>query len=404
MKDKKILVTGASIAGPTLAYWLNRYGFNVTVAERAPELRLGGQNIDVKGPAAEIARKMGIEEAIRAQNTTEVGLRFVNTRNKTVAEFPVESSLSMTQELEILRGDLVRILYDLTKVDVEYRFGEHITQLEQTNANVNVTFSSSRSELFDLVIAAEGIGSKTRELAFAKRPEFKFLGLYTAYLTITRSATDSSWARWCNAENGIVFLLRPDNHGETRASITFTATEDEYKGLSLEEQRSALIGRIRGSGWESERLIMEINKTSDLYFDRISQVKAPEWSEGRVAIVGDAAYCATPIAGKGTDLAMTGAYILAGELYTASTYQKAFEVYEQKMRPYVEKCQQLPPGIPGLVYPRTKIGVGLLNTVVSAFGSRPAKWVFSFFGKDKKAPKQEITLPDYLNTTDRSAN
>ena len=400
MKDKKILVTGASIAGPTLAYWLNRYGFKVTIAEKAAELRLGGQNIDVKGPAREIACKMGIEEIIRAKNTTESGLRWVNTENKTVAEFPKESALSMTQELEILRGDLVQILYDHTKNDVDYRFNRYITKLTQTEAYVNVTFSSGETETFDLVIAAEGIGSHTRKLAFSNQPEFNYLGLYTAYITIAKASTDSSWARWCNSENGIVFLIRPDNYGTTRASITFTAKEDQYKAQSFEEQKTTLIKRIKGSGWESERLIKEIGKTKDLYFDRISQVKMQKWCEGRVAIVGDAAYCATPIAGKGTDLAMSGAYILAGELSIANTYQEAFEAYDVKMRPYVEQCQKLPPGIPKLVYPQSKIGVGILNGLVSLIGSKPVKsflGLLGLFGKEQKAPKQEIALLNYEN-------
>ena len=395
MKDQKILVTGASLTGPTLAYWLNRYGFEVIVAERAPELRLGGQNIDVKGPAQEIARKMGIEEIIREKNTTEAGMRWVNSQNKTLAEFSKDSSLSMTQELEILRGDLVQILYDHTKGDVDYRFGEYITDLKQSDDHVDVTFSSGKSETFDLVIVAEGIGSHTRKLAFSKQPEFKFLGLYTAYLTIEKASTDSDWARWCNAPNGIVFLLRPDNYGSTRASITFRAEEDEYKGLSLEEQKTALIDRIKGSGWESDRLIKEIRKTKDLYFDRISQVKVPGWSEGRIAVVGDAAYCATPIAGKGTDLAMAGAYLLAGEISAANTYQKAFNAYEDRMRPYVEKCQKLPPGIPKLVYPQSRLGLGVLNGAVSLIGSKPVKWVIGLFGSEKKAKKKEIILPDY---------
>ena len=397
MKENKILITGGSIAGPTMAYWLNRYGFKVTVVERAPELRLGGQNIDVKGPAQQIARKMGIENVIRDKNTTETGLRFVTVANDTVAEFPKEDTLSMTQELEILRGDLVQILYDKTKSNVDYRFNEHITKLTQLQAGVEVTFASGTTEQFDLVIVAEGIGSQTRKLALSHQPEFKYLGLHTAYLTIAKGPTDSSWARWCNAEKGIVFLLRPDNYGLTRASITFTARENEYKGLSFEEQKSALIGRIKGRGWESERLIIEIQKTKDLYFDRISQVKAPSWSEGRVALVGDAAYCATPIAGKGTDLAMAGAYILAGELSTATTHQEAFEAYERKMRPYVEKCQKLPPGIPGLVYPQSKLGVGILNGFVSLVGSKAAKSLMGLFSHGNKVPKQEINLPDYVD-------
>ncbi|ULT25040.1 hypothetical protein KUH03_40310 [Sphingobacterium sp. E70] len=144
MKDKKILVSGASIAGPTLAYWLDRYGFEVTVIERAAALRLGGQNIDVKGPAKEIALKMGILEEIRAHNTTEIGLRFVNSDNHTIAEFPSDSSMSMTQELEILRGDLVKILYDLTAKRVEYIFGDHIIDLIESENEVKVDFASGK--------------------------------------------------------------------------------------------------------------------------------------------------------------------------------------------------------------------------------------------------------------------
>ncbi|RYF97078.1 MAG: FAD-binding monooxygenase, partial [Chitinophagaceae bacterium] len=204
MKNKKVLITGASIAGPTLAYWLHKYGFDVTLVERSPELRLGGQNIDVKGPARDIARRMGIEDLIAAKNTTEVGLRFVDVHNKTLAEFPKDSSLSMTQELEILRGDLVQILYDLTRSDVEYRFGDHITGFKESQDAVEVSFASGAAESFDLVISAEGIGSNTRNLVFGTKPQFKYLGLYTAYLTIKKQSTDSSWARWCNAEKGIV--------------------------------------------------------------------------------------------------------------------------------------------------------------------------------------------------------
>ena len=395
MRTKKILVTGASIAGPTTAYWLTRYGFEVILVERSPELRLGGQNIDVKGPARDISRRMGIESAIAGKNTTEVGLRFVNTRNKTIAEFPKDSSLSMTQELEILRGDLVQILYDLTKTDVEYRFNDYVTGVTHTEHNVQVTFFSGKKEDFDLLIVAEGIGSQTRNLTFGGETEFNYLGLHTAYFTIARSVTDSSWARWHNAEKGIVFLLRPDNYGTTRASVTFTAKEDEYKNLTVEEQKAALVARVQGSGWESDRLVKEIKNASDLYFDRVSQVKSPVWAKERVVLVGDAAYCATPIAGKGTDLAMSGAYILAGELSIAKTYQDGFAAYEKKMRPYVEKCQKLPPGIPALVYPQSKLGVRMLEALVSVAGSRPVKWISSLFGAKTKTTKREIILPEY---------
>lgn len=399
MKNKKILISGASIAGPTLAYWLHKYGFNVTVIERSPGLRLGGQNIDVKGPAKEIALKMGIAEKIRALNTTEVGLRFVNSQNQTLAEFPAESSMSMTQELEILRGDLVKILYDHTSEDVRYIFGDRIIRLDQTEDEVEVLFGSGKKDKFDLVVSAEGIGSGTRDLAFGSCPCYKYLGLHTAYLTIPKKSTDSRWARWYNAPKGIVFMLRPDNYGETRASVTFLAEENEYRDLDEQAQKKALIKRIQGAGWESERLIEGIGESRDLYFERVSQVKADRWSKGRVVITGDAAWCATPIAGKGTDLAMAGAYILAGELSKAEHHEKAFGNYEKIMRPYVEKCQKLPPGIPGIVYPESKWGIALLNQCIRVAGSKPVEWLLKLFSGNSKEDKKEIMLPDYENNT-----
>jgi 2-polyprenyl-6-methoxyphenol hydroxylase-like FAD-dependent oxidoreductase len=397
MKNKKILISGASIAGPTLAYWLHRYGFTVTVVERAPELRLGGQNIDVKGPAKEVALKMGIVEKIRALNTTEVGLRFVDSQNGTLAEFPSDSSMSMTQELEILRGDLVKILYEQSSKDVNYIFGDHIVHLKETEDDIEVEFKSGKKEAFSIVISAEGIGSGTRDLAFGSRPHYKYLGLHTAYLTIPKKNTDSRWARWYNAPRGIVFMLRPDNYGETRASVTFLAKENEYKDLPEDRQRKVLMSHLNGTGWESERLINEIEDSKDFYFERVSQVKAEQWSNGRVVITGDAAWCATPIAGKGTDLAMAGAYVLAGELSKAEDYQEAFKNYEKIMRPYVDKCQKLPPGIPGIVYPESKWGVTLLNKVIKIAGSKPVKSVINLFSGTKKEDENDFILPNYEN-------
>ncbi len=395
MKNKKVLISGASIAGPTLAYWLSNYGFEVIVIEKAPELRLGGQNIDVKGPAKEIAQMMGIEEKIRAANTTEIGTRFVNTANETVAEFPKGESIGLTQDLEILRGDLVKILYEHSKEKVEYRFGDHITGVSQAELAVKVQFASGREESCDILISAEGIGSKTMELAFGTQPNFKYLGLYTAYFTIPKKETDSKWARWCNAPSGIVYLMRPDNHGETRASVTFLAKENEYRGLQMEEQKDVVMKRIKGTGWESDRIIEGIKQSEDFYFERVSQVKASKWSKGRVAIMGDAAWCATPIAGKGTDLAMAGAYILAGEIFKADDIEQAFQAFEDRMRPYVEKSQQLPPGIPWMVYPTTKFGIYALNTLVATVGSKPIKWLIGKLSSGKKTPKKEIVLPKY---------
>lgn len=168
-----------------------------------------------------------------------------------------------------------------------------------------------------------------------------------------------------------------------------------YEKLPLEEQKKVLIEKIENAGWEAERLIKEIKNANDLYFDKVSQVKAEKWSNSRVAIVGDAAYCPTPITGKGTDLAMLGAYILAGELSKANYYKEAFKAYEDKMRPYVNFCQRLPPGVPRLVYPRSKLGVAILNGFISLLSSKTVKSIISMFSSTKKKNKENIVLPSY---------
>lgn len=396
MKNLKVLVSGVSIADPTIAYWLNRYGFDVTVIERSPELRLGGQNIDVKGPAKQVISLMGLEDEVSKANTTEKGIQFVNDDNDTLAAFPKDEALSMTQELEILRGDLVGMLFAKTKDTVAYRFGEHIEEVSERAEGLNVRFSSGRTERYDLLIVAEGIGSSTRDIVMPGKTDFNYLGLHTAYFTAKKEDTDTQWARWHNARKGIVFLLRPDNKGTTRVCINFRSPEDAYQDLSEEEKKKVLIERINGTGWESKRLARAISDSQDFYMERLSQVKLPLWSQGRCCLVGDAAYCVTPIGGGGTDLAITGAYILAGELHRAGSYTDAFRSYEKKLHPLVREIQRIPPGVPGLIYPTTKAGVGILNIAYRVAGSSFVKAIVRKFTAPKdKAKGHDFKLPRY---------
>lgn len=395
-ESKKVLISGASIAGPTLAYWLAEYGFDVTVVERASALRLGGQNIDVNGPARKVVRKMGIEDAIRAANTSEAGLQFIGQDGEVAGAFPKDGSVSGTRELEILRGDLVNILYNRTKQAVNYRFGDSITGLDQRADDVTVAFASGKTETFQLVIAADGVRSSTRRLVFGDEPVFKYLGLYTAYLTIPRQENDNNWWRWYTAVDRRVLMLRPDNQGTIRASVAFLEDEGAYEKLSTDEQKTLLKTKLTGAGWEADRISQAIGETEDVYFDKVGQIKAPHWADGRVAMVGDAAYCPTPISGKGTTLAMVGAYILAGELSRNERYQDAFAAYEKIMRPYVEAVQKLPPGVPWLVYPETKLGVSVLNTVAGVFASKPIQKIVGLFSSNDAEEEEEgITLPEY---------
>lgn len=396
MNNKTVLISGASIAGPTLAYWLHKYGFRVVVVERAPELRLGGQNIDVNGPGRKVVRLMGIEGDILAANTGEQGLQFIGLHGEVAASFPKYEALSGTRELEILRGDLVKILYDLTCKDVEYRFDESISGLTQREDSVEVNFKSGKVETFDFVVAADGIGSATRKLVFGKEAEFKFLGLYIAYMTIPKAPDDTKWWRWYTAPNSRVLMLRPDNHGTTRASVAFLEDTEAYDNRSAEEQKTIVKGKLEGAGWEAARISGAIDTANDLYLEKVGQIKAPRWSEGRIAMVGDAAYCASPLSGKGTTLALVGAYILAGELAKHARHEDAFAAYEKRFRPYVEEIQKLPPGVPRMAYPSSKFGVRVINFFAGVIASRPVQGIAGLFSKKGvEGEEKDITLPDY---------
>ncbi len=388
-----VLISGASIAGPALASWLHRYGFEVTVIERATELRSGGQNVDVRGAGREVARRMGLEDAIRAATTGEAGVRFVDADDHTIASFAAGSSDSdgPTAELEILRGDLARLLVEQTAAEVEYVFGDHITGLDDDGLSVQVSFAHGGPRSFDLVVAADGIRSSTRALAFGDEPVVRPLGMYTGYLTIPRTASDTAWARWFNAPGGRTSTLRPDNVGSTRATLSFMSEPRGYELWDGPGQRDVLRQRFAGVGWEVPRILDALDG-AEVYFEAISQVQAPRWSVGRTAVLGDAAYCASPISGMGTSLALAGAYVLAGELATRTDHVSAFAAYESIMRPYVDQAQQLPPGTPRLANPRTRAGIAGFNTILRIASTKLAQRVA---GKVFSPKAERIELPSY---------
>lgn len=388
------MISGASIAGPTLAFWLRRHGLRPVVIERAEALRLGGQNVDVRGAGRMVARRMGIEDDIRAATTGEKGLRFVDDRGRTRAEFPAGTSSSdgFTAELEILRGDLARILYDRTREGTEYIFGDHITGLDELGDRVKVSFARGESRDFDLVIAADGIRSTTRSLVFGDEPEIRELGLYMGYFTVPRASSDDAWWRWYNAPGGRTISLRPDNVGTTRVMLSFMFEPRGHDRLGPDEQRQVLRRIYRDAGWEAPRVLAALDDAADMYFESIGQVRAPRWSRGRVALVGDAGYCASPISGMGTSLALTGAYVLAGELARHTDHREAFASYERILRPYVAKAQKLPPGAPRLAHPRTRAGIVVFNAALRLAARVQASGIGT---RILASPADQLEVPDY---------
>lgn len=391
-----MLISGASIAGPVLAYWLYKYGFEVKIVERAPELRMGGQNLDLRDAGRKVAEQMGIIDEILGKNTGELGVQFIDSDYKVSGAFPKSGDSGFTSELEIVRGDLVQILVDHTKEVVDYRFGDSIKALAEQGDHVLVTYDKGGQESFDLVIAADGVRSTTRSLIFGEEAKFNDLGLYNVYLTLEKTKDDTDWARWYNAPGSRVLFLRPDSEGAIRASLSFLSSDDSYLKAPREEQRKMIIDKLDGIGWEGSRLVDALSTGADFYFDKFMQVMAPRWSSGRMAMVGDAAYCPTAITGMGTSLAVIGAYVLAGELAKNDDYSQAFAAYEQKFRPFVTSVQKLPPGTPWVVHPKYKWGVAVLNTFISIAASGFVKKVMNLFKSNKKTVKKDdFELPDY---------
>ena len=396
--QRSVLISGASIAGPALAFWLNRYGWDCTIVERAPELRTGGQNIDIRGAGRQVLRRAGLEDAVREANTGEIGTRFLGDQGSVVAEFPVRKTdtAGATAELEILRGDLAKILVDASSDDTEYIFGDHIVALDDTDDGVRVTFNSGLEREFDLVIAADGMRSSTRDLVFGDSVVIKPLGMEMTYLTIPRTDTDTSWWNWYNEPGGLAVTLRPDRHGTTRAVLTsiIYGSDRSSSRLTPEQHKSRLRQQFKNVGWEAPRVLAQLDSTDDMYVDTLGQVKAEHWSRGRIALAGDAAWCASPVSGMGTSLSIVGAYVLAGELAAHVDHRDAFAGYERIMRPYVDQAQQLPPGVPRVANPTSRAGVALFHAGVRLASTRVAGRLGARFSTP---PADALELPDYAH-------
>jgi 2-polyprenyl-6-methoxyphenol hydroxylase-like FAD-dependent oxidoreductase len=394
MKPKRILVTGASIAGPALAYWLSRQGMDVTVVERAPAFRDGGQTIDVRGAGRVVIQRMGLEDLIRANTTQEQGIAFVDQDNRTQAFLGVDAfdGEGPIAELEILRGELARLLIQHSQDRVTYRFGDSVAAMEDDGEQVHVRFEQGAEQVYDLVIVAEGIGSTTRNQVFGNEVQRRPLNLYTAYFTVPRQPSDGQVMRWHNIPGGRCVCLRPDNLGTTRAFLSFQQAPCGYEKLAQDEQKSLLRQIFADAGWETPRVLAALEEATDLYLDAVGQVKMPRWFKGRIALVGDAAYCASPISGMGTSLGLCGAYVLAGELGRHADHIQAFSAYEKRMRPFVAQAQSVPGFAPRLASPHSRLGIAL-GLAVLRLASAPG--FKRLFGKILSPKADAIELPEY---------
>ncbi|MGW2155191.1 FAD-dependent monooxygenase [Nonomuraea sp. NPDC001699] len=348
LKNTNILVSGASIGGPALAHLLARRGCNVTVVERAPALREGGQAVDFKGETHRtVLTRMGILDDVRRLQTGGTDQHFVDASGRTVAVMPGEFSGG---DIEIRRGDLARLLYERTAGSCEYVFGDSITSLTETPGGVHVTFERSAPRTFDLVVGADGIHSNVRRLAFGPESDYvDFLGHY--YALVELDADFGPHGQMYNEPGRMVAVGGP----KATAFFVFASERLDYDRYDTEQHKAILARAYAGMGWRTPQVLDALRGAKEVYLDSLSRVNIDRYSTGRVVLLGDAAYGNT-LGGFGTGLALVGAYVLAGELAAAGgDHRAAFAEYERQMRGYAKIAKSgnagpfLAPGTPARI-------------------------------------------------------
>jgi 2-polyprenyl-6-methoxyphenol hydroxylase-like FAD-dependent oxidoreductase len=339
----KVLISGAGPAGLTVAYWLKHYGFTPTIVERAPHLLVGGYKIDVRGAALQVIKRMGIHEAVVAARTDMQGAQLVDKQGKVIERMSGdEFGHRVTGDLEIVRGTLCEILRGHLG-DVELLFGDTIQGINQSSNNTQVQFTKNGVREFDCVIGADGLHSNVRRIALGEESRFlRDLGLYLCVYSVPNYLKLDRMEMQYSELGRIAAIWSSRGDANAKACFGFAAPTLQIGLHDRCEQQQALKTVYEGLGWEVPRLMELMPTASDWYFDKAAQINMPRWSQGRVVRVGDAAYCASPMSGQGTSLALIGAYVLAGELAaTSGDCLRAFAEYENAMRPFVEANQAL---------------------------------------------------------------
>ena len=391
------MISGAGIAGPTLAYWLAHYGIQSTIVESAAKLRTGGYIIDFWGAGFEIAERMGLADELRSKGYMLREVRVVDANGKRLASFPAESFARIAQGryLSLPRGELAASIFGKLGSDVETIFGDSIAGIEQNDKCVRATFESGSEREFDLVVGADGLHSRVRKVVFGEENRFeKYLGIKAAAFEAEgyRPRDELVYVMYTQVGQQIArFSMRDDR---TMFFVTF-ADDDPAIPANPEAQKELLRKRFSSSGWESPQILQALEKSGDLYFDRVSQIKMDSrqglWSEGRVTLAGDAAFCISLLGGQGSALAMVAAYILAGQLHRAQgDYAAAFARYQALFGPFIRKKQKAALGFAGTFAPKSKFSLFVRNQM---FNLMAIPWVVDWVMGRGFADK--IALPRY---------
>ncbi len=376
---KKTLISGGGIAGLTLAYWLHKYGHQPIVIEKARGIRSEGYMLDFLGTGWDVADKMGLVPQLHQIQHPVPYLIYKNDKGKTTAKLNIKAlykGLNVADKyLSLDRSDLEELLYDTIKDDVEVRFGTSVKEIQQSAQEVSVIFEDGTQEAFDLVAGADGIHSNVRELVFGDESQFaRFLGYCFAVFELPNFGHD--------IEDGLVGYIEPNRqitvyrleNNQLLAFFIYKADNEGY--IPPDKRKATLLAHYKNSGWLVPDILDSITDTTPIYLDSVTQIIMPTWSDNRVILVGDAAYCLTLISGQGASMAMGGAYILAEELSRSQDYQTAFAIYEKRLRPHVEEMQEKARKFASSFVPSSHFRIQLINLIIRlTFFSLVARFV-----------------------------
>lgn len=389
MAPQKVVIVGGGIGGPSLAYWLGKHGFSVVVIERAAFENQDGQVVDIEGPCEEVVARMGILDEIREKATREKGVQIVNEKGRVRAMFPAGDAGGASKDIEIMRPVLGEILYKAANEseNVEFRFGSVVTGTTQTENGVTVEVQDRASgavtsEDYDFLVACDGLRSRTRDSIFGaeiSRASITSLHVFTAFFSIPREPDDGGYSKIFNMPGRRTILIKPLNEKEISVLVIVAKHHDDLHeaqvSKDIQRQKEVMAKRLEGEGWQADRISREIMKSKNFYFEEVSQVKLDSWSKGRCVLLGDTAWCPSPLTGQGTNSAILGAYVLADKLVEAQKegrgIETAFEAYEKQLRPYVARIQTLPWGgrVIKIVNPDSKRAIWLSRTLAGVISS-----------------------------------
>lgn len=376
-----VLISGASIAGPALAFWLTRHGYAVTVVEKAGTVRSGGYPIDVRGTALEVVRRMGILPRLRDAHIDLRRLTFLDGDGDTVASVHPHAVTGGVEgrDLEVRRGDLTDALHAAVRDDVEFLFNDSIDTLDQSGDGVDVTFRRGGQRTFDLVFGADGMHSRTREMVFGPEEQFhRYLGYCFAVFTMRNTFGLSHETVMWNNPGKAAALYAVEDDDEVHAFLNFAQPEPPFDVFAdPQAQRDLVAAVFADAGWEVPGMLAAMCEADDVFFDGVSQIRMPRWSSGRVALVGDAAYAPSFLTGQGSSLALVGAYMLAGSL-ADQDHLPGFAAYEHDTREFVALNQGLVGEGGATLFPATAQALEQRNdrlrklSAVPAAAARPA--------------------------------